>query len=236
MRRTNWNARRKLFASLAVLGIVLIIAAIAQFTGKDRRANPYASSDSRSTTTATVPSPDSASQNRAVFGADPRPQPTDASPIVRRTPVAPAPEDAEPTTRSRTAPLPEQPNKAGIDQFLTRWRDTVTRGDVQGQTSLYAPHVERFFRQRNVSNSEVRKVKAQMMSLYPTVNRYDLSDVRVESNNGTEAVVSFRKEWDMDGRQRFTGAEKQRLRLRRIDGDWKIVGEEETKVYWVKRG
>ena len=73
------------------------------------------------------------------------------------------------------------------------------------------------------------------MSLYPTVNRYDISDVKVESNNGREAVVSFRKEWDMDGQKPFSGAERQRLKLRRIDGNWKIVSEEETKVYWVKR-
>jgi len=39
----------------------------------------------------------------------------------------------------------------------------------------------------------------------------------------------------MNGQKPFSGAERQRLKLRRIDGNWKIVSEEETKVYWVKR-
>jgi hypothetical protein len=106
---------------------------------------------------------------------------------------------------------------------------------VGGQADLYAPRVERFFTKRNVSRDAVRQEKARMMQAYPEVNKYEISDVEVESNTGNEAVVSFRKEWDMNGNRRFSGAERQRLRLRRIDGDWKIVGEEETKIYWVKR-
>jgi hypothetical protein len=113
---------------------------------------------------------------------------------------------------------------------------TVSKGDVESHSDLYAPTVTRFFRQRNVSKTAVRKVKSQMMALYPTVNRYDISDVKIESNTGSEAVVSFRKEWDMKGRRRFAGAERQRLRLQRLGGEWKIVSEEETKVYWTKRG
>jgi hypothetical protein len=230
MRQTNWNARRKLFASLVVLAIVLVIAAIAQFTGKERRVNPYAASNPvpQAPVARTQPG------GRAVFGGDPRSDPTDASP----QPGSSNRETAESATRSRATNNTESvPGASGdIEHFLARWRDTVARGDLEGQANLYAPTVTRFFRQRNVSHAAVKKVKSQMMSLYPTVNRYEISDVKVESNNGNEAVVSLRKEWDMNGRQRFTGAERQRLRLRRMGNDWKIVSEEETKVYWVKRG
>ena len=142
--------------------------------------------------------------------------------------------------KRRTAPvanLPRNaPDTAGIDQLLTRWRDTVAKGDLEGHTNLYAPNVDRFFRQRNVPHEAVRKVKSQMMTLYPTITRYDISKVTVESNTGNEAVVSFRKDWDMKGRRRFAGAERQRLKLRRIAGDWKITSEEELKIYWVRRG
>jgi hypothetical protein len=231
MRQTNWNARRKLMASLAVLGVVLVIAVIAQFTGRSTRANPYAATRTPEVKTAEKPG------GRAVFGTEQptgareaRPDPTSAT-LPR--PVEPA-NEAEPSTRGR-ATEPVTSTSAGIDQLLDRWRDTVAKGDLEGQTELYAPKLERFFRQRNVSNAQVRKTKAQMMALYPTVNRYDISDVKVESNNGKEAVVSFRKEWDMKGQKPFSGAERQRLKLRRIAGDWKIVSEEETKVYWVKR-
>lgn len=222
MRQTSWTARRKLFASLSVLAVVLVIAAIVQFTGKPPARSPYAGGAPATAAPTAEPG------ERAVFGSDPRPAPTAESPRLASPPVQNEPE--EPTTRARAE------TSAGIDEFLTRWSNTVARGDVEGQAALYAPKVDRFFRQRNVSQAAVKKVKSQMMSLYPTVNRYDISDVKVESNNGREAVVSFRKEWDMNGQRRFAGAERQRLRLRRIGGDWKIVSEEETKIYWVKRG
>jgi hypothetical protein len=235
MRRTNWTARRKLMASLAVLGFVLVVAAVAQFTGKDTRANPYAST-ARSTPPRTSAEP----SGRAVFGAgdnahdeardDVRPSPTGESPLAGRTAPVVA-EKEETSTRARSTDA----DTGGIDRLLARWRDTVAKGDVDGNTELYAPRVDRFFRERNVSQASVRKTKSQMMSLYPTVNKYEISDVKVEKNDGREAVVSFRKEWDMKGQKPFSGAERQRLTLRRIGGDWKIVGEEETKVYWVKR-
>jgi hypothetical protein len=237
MRRTNWTPRRKLLASFAVLGIVLVIATIAQFTGKDTRRNPYAATrapDAKTPAKEAKKTPESS--GRAVFGAeearrsDTRPDPT--SPTL---PQAAEPQnDVELSTRGRTTDSADS-NTAGINELLTRWRDTVAKGDLEGQTQLYAPKLDRFFRQRNVSHAQVRKVKSQMMSLYPTVNRYDISDVKVESNNGKEAVVSFRKEWEMKGQKPFSGAERQRLKLRRIGGEWKIVSEEETKVYWVKR-
>ena len=107
---------------------------------------------------------------------------------------------------------------------------------MEGQTSLYAPKLSRFFRQTDVSHAAVHRDKARMMQTYPNVTKYEISDVRLENHSGDEAVVSFRKDWDMSGRRRFAGAERQRLKLRRIAGDWKIVSEEETKVYWVKRG
>ena len=219
MGNLHWTARRKLFSSLVVLAIVLVIASIAQFTGKGSHPNPYAATNDVTATQGP----------RAVFGGDPVPSPAESPEPVTRA-------ETEPATRSRSA-LPEPtPERASIDRFLDRWISTVYKGDVESHSELYAPTVSRFFRERNVSQKAVRKVKSQMMALYPTVTRYDISDVKIESNNGSEAVVSFRKEWDMKGRRRFAGAERQRLRLRRLGGAWKIVSEEETKVYWTKRG
>jgi hypothetical protein len=218
MGNLNWTTRRKLFVSLTVLAIVFIIAAVAQFTGKDTRQNPHAA-----TRDLNVPR-----GPRAVFGGEPRSEPMTTSATDRT--------EAEAATRARTVPPEPTTERASIDRFLDRWTDTLAKGDVETHSDLYAPTVTRFFNQRNVSKNAVRKVKSQMLVLYPTVNRYEISDVKVESNTGSEAVVSFRKEWDMNGKRRFAGAERQRLRLRRLGGDWKIVGEEETKVYWTKRG
>ena len=110
------------------------------------------------------------------------------------------------------------------------------RGDVKAQAILYAPKMEQFFRRRNVTRDVVLREKARMKELYPNVSRYDITDVQVESHKENVAVVSFRKEWDMHGERRFSGSDRQRFKLRKIAGDWKIVGEEEMVVYWVRRG
>ncbi len=203
--------RLKLLGSLAVLVAVLVVAAIAQFGGYDPRAS-----------SAIAPSPPS-SQPRAVFGEGP--------PASVKPPVPDNPETE--SMRSRVSDAEKE--LADIQGFLNRWRTSTIDGNVNAQTILYAPRMDHYFRKRNVSRATVRREKARMKELYPTVNRYDISDVRVESAEKNQAVVTFRKDWDMRGDRRFAGAERQRLKLRRMAGDWKIVSEEETKVYWMNR-
>lgn len=207
MHFANRRTRRKLFGSFAVLAFVFLIATIAQFTGKP--SNPYR------TAANTQPAP------RAVFGES-QPKPIELPRVEQES------------TRSRTEPS-SAPSE-DINRFLDRWKSTIVNRNVDGHTSLYAPKVEYFFLRRNVTRDAVRKEKARMMELYPNVNRYEISDVQVERATPTEAVLSLRKEWDMQGDRRFAGAERQKLKLRKIYGDWKIVSEQEAKVYWIKRG
>ena len=218
MRQNPRNTSRKLFASLAVLAIVFVIAAIAQFTGALRKAQPASAASSPQST---------ATQPRAVFGELPQAPPRQPQPVEKT-------EAGEETARSRSEATITA--RGEIDSLLDRWRNTFLRGDVNGQTILYAPKMELFYRRNSVSRETVRREKSRMMELYPKVHRYDISDVKVESHRGDEAVVSFRKDWDMNGDRRFSGAERQRLKLKRINGDWKIIREEELKIYWVRRG
>jgi hypothetical protein len=213
--------RFKLLGSLVVLTLVFLIAAIAQFTD----IRPQSAEQSQVESTGLAAGKGS-SQNRprAVFGGEARPAPTsDPSPL-------PEAEDSRARTDDSSTKTAE------INGLLDRWRSSIISGDVNAQTILYAPRMEHFFRQRNVSRASVQREKARMMELYPEVKQYDISDVRVESSKEDEAVVTFRKDWDMRGDRRFAGSERQRLKLRKFAGDWKIVSEEETKLYWVKRG
>jgi hypothetical protein len=214
------KTRLKILGSLTVLAIVMVIAVIAQFTGNGRWNR-----DNRQTSDSTARS----TQPRAVFGDTTSPPP--------RQQESPPP-SGDISTRSRAdtpGAATTQIANMEIDDLLNHWRDSVIRGDVNAHVILYAPKMDQFFRRRNVTRETVRREKARMMELYPRVNRYEISDIRVESQRGNEAVVSFRKEWDMRGDRPFSGAERQRLKLRRMSGDWKIVSEEETKVYWIRR-
>ena len=92
----------------------------------------------------------------------------------------PVPDNPETeSTRSRVSDAEKE--LAEIQGFLNRWRTSTIDGNVDAQTILYAPRMDHYFRQRNVSRATVRREKARMKELYPTVNRYDISDVRVES-------------------------------------------------------
>ena len=108
-------------------------------------------------------------------------------------------------------------------------------GDAAGQAALYADRVDKFFTKRDVSREDVRREKERMLSRYPEFHKYDIRDVRIESLNDDRAVLTLRKDWDARGRGRFSGSEQQRLTLSKQSGSWQIVGEEETKVHWVRR-
>lgn len=157
-------------------------------------------------------------QTRAVFGEVVEPPKTDSP----STPDAPDPQSETTAT-------------AQINGLLNRWRNAQISGNVDGQTSLYAPEVARYFSQRRVSRERVHREKMRMKELYPRVLRYDVSDVRIESLTSDRATVTFRKDWDLRGERSYMGAERQRLRLQRMLGDWKIVSEEEMTIYWSQR-
>ena len=119
---------------------------------------------------------------------------------------------------------------------LNRWRDTMISGDVNGQTDCYAPVVQVFFRRKNVPREVLRRMKRSGMASYPTVKAYQLTNIHLESLTQNWAALTFDKYWDVYGRNHFSGSERQRLTMAKIDGLWKIIEEEELQVYWTKRG
>lgn len=241
---TSRSTRLKLAFAIPVLAMVMGLAAVEQFRDRSdpladpmqpqARAEPQARAQeqARPSREGTRPEP----QQRAVFGAAPGQE--------ARMPSAPSPIADDPlpeSSRSRAsrdaveAPITRSGVPADLNAFLTRWRDTVLDRDLDAQVNLYAPEVRRFFTKRNVKRDMVRREKEQFLRKYPEFHKYDLSDVQVENLDGNEATITFRKEWDARGQGRFAGAERQRLTLVKDSGSWKIVGEEELQVYWVRR-
>ena len=123
------NTRRKLFASLAVLTVVFTVAAIAQFTGTSQMI--------RRNQSCRKPIMLPRISRERSFG--------EVSPAITAAP-APDVQQAEPKeeiARSRTETA-ASPGRGQIEGLLDRWRDTFARGDVNGQTILYAPKMESF--------------------------------------------------------------------------------------------
>jgi hypothetical protein len=165
-----------------------------------------------------VPQPINAA-NSAGTGAD-----------VERTVYGETPSTPASRSRSDTA------NSAGeVDSFLKVWCATFLSGNAAAHADLYAPRVNRYFRKRNVSRNDVRRETERLLARYPNFHKYEISGVQVEAIDEDKAVVSFRKDWEARGRGQFAGAERDRLTLSNGSGEWKITGEETTKVYWVRR-
>lgn len=130
-----------------------------------------------------------------------------------------------------------QAAETGTRATLERWVSSMKACDATEQASCYAPRVERFFRDSNVPNSAVLAAKQSMFAEYPTIMKYELTNIRFERKGWFETVVTFDKAWDARGSRAFAGSEKQRLTL--VGGpmsSWKISAEDELEIYWVRRG
>jgi hypothetical protein len=231
VRPRNRRTRAKILGSAAILALVLVAAAIRQWGGRNIDSLPGSAESARSV--------DTEPPERTVFGNQPSPvgEAAAARGTMDRNDAAATRRDE----RSRTAGSPVRTADsdtgvpADLRAFLERWRSTLVAGDATAQAALYADRVDRFFTKRSVTRAEVRREKQRMLTRYPEFHKYEISDVRLESLTSDRAVVTFRKEWDARGRGRFAGSEQQRLTLERVSESWKIVGEEETKVHWVRR-
>ena len=219
--------RRKLLISAVTLAGVLLVAGVAQ--RNHQPADPFPAEGTRARTeTPAAAAPD----QRPVFGSGKsRPDPLSQDPLPRETPAA-SPDAQAPEATAKRDGVP-----ADVLGVVERWRSSLERRDLETHVNIYAPRVDRFFRQRRVSREAVQREKVRMLQRYPHINKYEIHDVKLESINKDRAVVTFRKDWDTsgDGSRRFAGSERQRLTFRRTGGDWKIVGEEELKVHWVRR-
>ena len=207
---------------LSVAGITL--CAVFVIAGVQQRKYAAAAHSEKFDAT---PSERARTNERPVFGRAP-------SPIAEDPSQPSATEQAESTDKS----LGKGDPSADVLGFLERWRITLERGDLLAHAETYAPRLERFFTKRGVTREQVLREKQALMSKYPEVRTYRIRDVKMEAADGERAVVSFRKDWDMGGpkNRSFAGSERQRITLARSGGSWQIVREEETKVYWVRRG
>lgn len=221
------STRLKLIGAGSILALVFSLAIFEQFQD---RSDPLRVPKDPVEVTHHVPP----RKERPVFGKTPRtqvprsaPSPVDSTLEAPPATLEPLPEQ----TRSRVSPNADHE----IRDLIARWRDSALEGDLDAHASLYAPKMRRFFNKRHVTNRAVRLEKQLMFARYGPFQKYDISDVRLQSQGDDVVVVTFRKEWDTKGPRRFSGAERQRLTLERAGDRWAIAEEEELKVYWTRR-
>ncbi len=150
-------------------------------------------------------------------------------------PPAPRPTEPVPSPPPLSPEAEARERRSAIYAMLDEWLTTTRELDLEKHVNTYAPVVDTFFRKRGVPLAEVRKEKQRFFKGISEVRQLKIDDIRIESFRPDRAVVSFKKDWDMRGPRPSAGSERERLTLRWIDGNWRIAGEQELKIYWTRK-
>ena len=159
--------------------------------------------------------------------------------LLGRTPVAapvtPEPTavvDAEPDPAAEAALKLAKEHDPDVTVRVQDWADAMRSRDAAAQASFYADPVERYFLQSNVSNAEVLKQKQADIQARPNLFTVKIEDVVVEKQSDTEVVLRLVKHYITQasvGAAPLERLVRSRLRLKRIDDEWKIVEERDFK-------
>lgn len=124
----------------------------------------------------------------------------------------------------------------GVKTLLDKWIASTRDHDVRANLECYAPQVDSYYLKRQLSRDDMLREKQRQFQTIGPVHRLGLENVQFTQVGPDRAVVLFDKNWAFGDRNPFSGAERGQLNLRNIGGAWKIAGERELKVYWVRRG
>ena len=85
------------------------------------------------------------------------------------------------------------------------------------------------------AEADVRKERNLNLARYGRMSVYKISDIQIRSISSHQVSVTFRKMWQSSGPRITSGEEKEQLILGRDAAAWRIVSEQEIKVYWMKK-
>lgn len=155
---------------------------------------------------------------------------TEVSPPAVQEPTAVM--DAEPDPAAEAALKLAKEHDPDVTVRVQDWANAMRSRDAAAQASFYADPVERYFLQLNVSNAEVLKQKQADIQARPNLFTVKIEDVVVEKQSDTEVVLRLVKHYITQasvGAAPMERLVRSRLRLKRIDDEWKIVEERDFK-------
>ena len=134
--------------------------------------------------------------------------------------------------------------KGTVDASVIDWADGLRHFLMTADPRYFKWHMEHYadtvltyFTKKNVSSQSIYNEKLEFLQSYPTVVEYRIRNLRVQVPSPFIAEAMFDKSWDFRTKdnRRFAGNEQQRLTLRLERAGWRIISEEELKIYWVVR-
>ena len=170
--------------------------------------------------------------NTRVETATPTP---DRSPSPTPSPTANTNDDnANSASNERTTdPASAARARREITNFLANWKSATESKDVESYMDQYADTVA-YYNNPSASRAVVENDKKRAFSLYDHI-RMQISNINTTVDpDGETAITTFDKEWEFVGERESRGKVRSELRLRKIGGKWKIMGEHDQKVYHVE--
>ncbi len=144
---------------------------------------------------------------------------------------------ATPTAEPISTPAPdfdaEQVEKDVSARVLT-WKNAAESLDLNSYMNNYAKTVE-FYNKKNASLDFVRRDKQRAFSVYDSI-KMNFGNIRVTPDEtGEKATAVFDKQWNFSSVEKNSeGKVQTQLKLEKIGGEWKITGEKDLKIYYVK--
>lgn len=142
---------------------------------------------------------------------------------------------AKPTASATATPsFDVEELKAEVAKSINGWRAAAESINLDEYMTRYAPTVD-YYNKKQTSVSTVRADKEKAFSGYDSM-QVNLSNMNVTPDaTGENATAVFDKEWRFENSEKVSeGKVQTQLQMKRIDGDWKIAGEKDLKVYYTK--
>lgn len=124
--------------------------------------------------------------------------------------------------------------KTEVSGTVNSWASLAESRNLSSYMNNYADRVD-YYNKKGASIGTVRADKQRAFTIYDTLD-INLSNMRVMPDaSGESATAVFDKEWYFENDTGSSeGKVQTQLRLRKIGGAWKITGERDLKVYYVK--
>ncbi len=146
------------------------------------------------------------------------------------------------TPRAVSTPVPKttlDPEQAqvvtdDVKNVVDEWKAASENLDLDTHLGQYAPTVD-YYRGGRIGLAKVRADKQRAYAQFNSVT-FNITNMKVTPDaSGERASAIFDKQWTFEGENKSSsGKVQQLLTLSKIDGEWKITGEKDLKVYYVE--
>ena len=157
-------------------------------------------------------------------------------PTASQPSIVPSDQPRRETPARNTPPqsVAAEQTKNELNETIGSWIGAGESRDIDSTMRFYADTVD-YYRKPGSVKSFVRSDKQSYYDKFQTAS-VTISDlVIMPSVDGSSAEALFDKNWTYNGNSTFSGKVRQQLRFRKIAGRWLIVGERDTKVYYINK-